>query len=130
VNDLHCLLYAALLTWIMLVTASLLRSRGWTPAGLKTALGNRDDLGEPTPLVGRADRAAKNMLENLLLFVCVLVAARLANAPASAIDLGAQIFFFARVAYFVVYLAGIPYLRTAIWGVSLVGLAIIVKAAI
>jgi hypothetical protein len=39
--------------------------------------------------------------------------------------LGAQIFFWARLAYAVAYIAGIPWLRTGVWFVSLIGLAII-----
>lgn len=36
--------------------------------------------------------------------------------------LGAMLFFWGRVAHAVVYVAGIPYLRTAAFGVSLLGL--------
>ena len=39
--------------------------------------------------------------------------------------LGAQIFLYARIAYAAVYIAGLPWVRTAVWGVSMVGLAII-----
>ena len=39
--------------------------------------------------------------------------------------LGAQIFLYARIAYALVYLAGLPWVRTATWGVSVVGLAMI-----
>jgi uncharacterized MAPEG superfamily protein len=96
---------------------------------MKVAFGNRDDVPEPTPLVGRADRAARNMLENLVLFTAVLAAVRLAGVHDGRVDLGAKIFFWARVAYFPVYLAGIAYVRTAIWSVSVVGLAMIVASA-
>ena len=36
--------------------------------------------------------------------------------------LGAQLFFWARLAYVPVYIIGVPWLRTALWGVSFVGL--------
>ena len=39
--------------------------------------------------------------------------------------LGAQIFFWARLAYAVVYVAGIPWLRTGVWLASMAGLVII-----
>ena len=39
--------------------------------------------------------------------------------------LGAQIFLYARIAYAFVYIAGLPWVRTATWGVSVVGLAMI-----
>jgi len=39
--------------------------------------------------------------------------------------LGAQIFFWSRVAYACIYIAGIAWIRTAAWVVSVVGLALI-----
>jgi uncharacterized MAPEG superfamily protein len=39
--------------------------------------------------------------------------------------LGAQLFFYARVAYAVCYLGGIPWLRTLSWVVSIAGVALI-----
>jgi uncharacterized MAPEG superfamily protein len=39
--------------------------------------------------------------------------------------LGAQIFLYARIVYALVYIAGLPWVRTAVWGVSVVGLAMI-----
>lgn len=39
--------------------------------------------------------------------------------------MGAQLFFWARVAYALAYLAGIPWLRTGVWFVSVIGLALI-----
>jgi uncharacterized MAPEG superfamily protein len=39
--------------------------------------------------------------------------------------LGAELFFWARIAYAVIYLAGIPWARTAAWGVSVVGLVLV-----
>jgi uncharacterized MAPEG superfamily protein len=35
------------------------------------------------------------------------------------------LFFWARVVYAVVYYAGIPWLRTVVWGVSIAGMVII-----
>lgn len=126
-TDLHYLALSAVLTWLMLITASLLRSRSWTPAGAKVAFGNRDDVPEPSPLAGRADRAARNMLEGLLLFTALLAAVRLGGEPAPAG--AAALFFWARVLYFGVYLAGITYVRTAVWIASVVALARIAVAA-
>lgn len=129
-TDGRILVYLALLSWLMLVVAALLRTRILTAGGMRAAFGNRDGLPEPSPLSGRADRAARNMLESLVLFVALVVAAHLANADQHRIDLGARIFFYARVAYFPVYLIGISHVRTAIWLVSLFGLGIIAAAAL
>ncbi len=124
------LVSATLLTWVMIVASSLMRTRFWEPSGMKVALGNRDQVPEPSPLAARADRAAKNMLENLVLFGCLIFAARFANAPQDRVLLGARIFLCARIAYVPVYLAGVTHLRTLVWTVSVVGLGIIGVAAL
>jgi uncharacterized MAPEG superfamily protein len=122
------LLGSAVLAWFMLLTASLLRTHAYRLEGWAIAFGNRHNVPEPTPLVGRADRAARNMVENLVIFTAVLATAHLAGVHDAKVDLGAKIFFWARVVYFPVYLAGIPYLRTAIWWVSLMGVGMIIGA--
>jgi uncharacterized MAPEG superfamily protein len=125
--DLSYVACSAILTWIMLMTASVLRARAWTTRGFVAAMGNRDDLPAPSPLAGRADRAAKNMVENMVLFVALIFAARIGGADGAKVVLGASLFFWARVVYFPVYLAGIRWLRTAVWGVSLAGLVLILR---
>ena len=128
-GDLHYLAYSAVLAWVMLMTAATLRTHIWTPKGLWLALGNRDDLAPPSAIAQRADRAAKNMLENLVLFAVVVLVARLGGVAPERIATGAAVFFWARVAYFLVYLAGIKVLRTAVWGVSIAGLVMILMAS-
>lgn len=128
--SLSYLLYSALLYWGMLLFASLAHARCWTFAGMKIVMGNRDNL-PPEPLwVGRAHRAARNMGENLMIFAIVVIVAVLAKAPHDSVTTGAQIFFYARLTYFAVYLVGIPYLRTAVWAVALGGIGIIAGAVL
>lgn len=126
-TDIHYVLASTALTWLMLLAAPTLRNREWTLAGLRVGFGNRDVLPEPTPLSGRADRAARNMLENMVLFLGAFAAARAAGQSETT---GAAIFFFARLAYWLVYLAGIPYLRTLLWAVSLVGIVMVGRGAL
>jgi len=128
-SDLHYLAYSAVLAWVMIMTASMLRVRGWTPKGLWLAVGNRDDVPQPSAMAERAERAARNMIENLVLFAVVVLAARLGGVAPQRIAVGAAVFFWARVAYFPVYLAGIKVLRTLIWAVSVIGLVMILMAS-
>lgn len=93
--------------------------------GLTTLASNRDDMPAVTGWADRAQRAHRNMLENLVLFaalVFVAVASGRANATTT---LGAQVFLLGRVAYALVFIAGVPWLRTAVWTVSVVGLLMI-----
>jgi uncharacterized MAPEG superfamily protein len=128
VIDLHFLTLAALLNWMMIVVAALWRVGAFSPAGLDRAFGNRSHVPEPAPAAARADRAAKNMTENMILFVVVLAASRLGGADAQALTPGAAIFFWARLAYWPVYIIGIPYLCTVVWATSLCGLVAIAVA--
>ncbi len=111
----------------MIMTAAELHTPTWTRRGARLAFGNRDALPERSPLCGRADRAAKNMVDNLVLFVALFVAARAAGADATT---GAAIFFFARSAYWILYLGGVVYARSLAWGASLVGLGWLGVAAL
>lgn len=129
ITDTQALAYSSALTFVMLLSASMLRSKGWTPEGLKLALGNRDTAIDPTAVAARADRAGKNMLEAMVMFIAVVAAARFAGKGAEA-ALGASVFFWSRVAYWLIYVAGIPYLRTAVWFVGVAGIAMIGRLAL
>ena len=119
------LLAAAVLAWLMILASAMLRTRG----DVQIMAGNRDNVPTASALAGRADRAAKNMLENLVLFVALAVAAGGGQNPGRA-QLGAELFVAARIVYWPVYLAGIPFLRTGLWMVSVAGLALLGSAAL
>jgi uncharacterized MAPEG superfamily protein len=120
--------YMAIVTWASLLAASLIRAEGWTLPGMMLAMGNGDNLRAPSPLAGRADRAARNTADNFMLFAALAVVAHVAGAQSPKVLLGAEVFFWSRLVYLVVYYAGIPVLCTAVWGVSIVGLAMMVVA--
>ncbi len=126
-TDVHYVLASAGLAWLMIMTSSSLRLKEWTLAGMRLGFSNRESVPEPTPIAGRADRAAKNMLENMVLFIAVFAAARAAGKSDTT---GPAVFFFARLAYWLVYLAGIPYLRTALWLAGVVGILLLGAAAV
>ena len=111
------------LTWAMLVVASAARSRGWTRFGLKLALGNRDDMPAPSAFAARADRAAKNMLENLALFATLLLAASLAGVANAALAVPCAVFIYSRLVYAPLYWLGVKYVRTGVWLLSVAALA-------
>ncbi len=93
--------------------------------GLPALLGNREGLPEITGWAGRAQRAHRNMIENLVLFAALVLAAAIAGRTNGQTLLGAQIFVWARLAYAVIYVVGLPLLRTLSWAVSVVGMAMI-----
>jgi uncharacterized MAPEG superfamily protein len=93
--------------------------------GLPALAGNREGLPPVTGWALRASRAHHNMLESLVLFAALVLVAVVTNRSNATTLLGAQLFFWARLVYAGVYLAGIPWLRTGVWVVSVVGLILI-----
>jgi uncharacterized MAPEG superfamily protein len=123
--ELWMLVWAIVLTFVQMLIAV----QGATiQVGLTTLAGNREDMPALSGWKGRADRSYRNMREYLLLFAALVLVAHVANATSSLSALGAQIFLYARVVYAVVYLIGIPWLRTGVWAVSVVGMVLIAIA--
>lgn len=112
----------AVLTWMSLMAASAIRSRGWGTRALILALGNREKPPAPSPIAGRADRTAANTMENFVLFAAIALVAQVCGMANDKVTLGAEIFSWARVAFVPIYIIGIAYLRTVVWAIGLVGL--------
>lgn len=93
--------------------------------GMSTAVGNRDKAIDIIGWAGRARRAHSNMLESLVLFAILILVANAINLSNDNTILGAQLFFWGRLAFALIYLFGIVWLRTAAWMVSVVGLLLI-----
>ncbi|MDQ5849920.1 MAG: MAPEG family protein [Pseudomonadota bacterium] len=121
-GELSLLLWSVALAFAQMLVAV---SGATAQVGLPMLAGNRENLPPPTGWAGRAQRAHRNMLENLLLFTALLLIAVVAGKTNPMTLLGAQLFFWARLAYAVIYVAGIPWLRTAAWFISVTGLVLI-----
>ncbi len=93
--------------------------------GLSDLAGNRENLPPATGWAGRAQRAHRNMLENLVLFAVLVLVTEITNKNNAMTGYGAQLFFWARVIYAVIYVIGLPWLRTGVWVISVIGLIVI-----
>jgi uncharacterized MAPEG superfamily protein len=120
--DLKILVWVVALTFIEVVVAAL-AAQG--QVGLPALAGNRDGMRALDGFAGRARRAHLNMLESLPLFIALILIAQIAGKADATTLLGAQLFFWGRVAHWLIYLAGIPWLRTAAWAVSVIGMILI-----
>jgi uncharacterized MAPEG superfamily protein len=120
--ELNLLVWATALTVVQVLVAV---SAAFTQVGLMKLVGNREDMPRLIGWVGRAERAHVNILQNLVLFAVLVIVAVLTNRTNDMTLLGAQLFFWGRVAYALIYLAGIQWLRTLSWVVSVVGLVLI-----
>ena len=120
--ELVWLLWAVALTFGQMLVAVL---GATAQVGLPALAGNREGLAPCTGWAGRAARAHHNMLENLVLFAALVLIAVVTNKTNPTTLLGAQLFFWGRLAHALIYVAGIPWLRTLAWLVSVVGLVLI-----
>ncbi len=120
--DLTLLVWTVALTVLQVVVAATLAN---SQIGLPTLAGNREGLPALTGVAGRARRAHLNMLESLPLFIALVLTAHVAGLVNGTVILGAQLFFWARLVHFFIYVAGIPWARTLAWAVSVVGLVLI-----
>ena len=116
-SELVCLELSVLL-WIVHVLCQALTARA--EFGDMYLFGPRDEQLVPKGVMcGRATRALHNYVENLVPFVALDVAL---IATQHTGGLGATIWILGRVVHLPLYLAGIPFLRTAVWGVTIIGL--------
>ncbi|HZQ73379.1 MAG TPA: MAPEG family protein [Burkholderiales bacterium] len=93
--------------------------------GLPMLAGNRENMPALTGWARRANRAHLNMLESLVLFAALVLVAVVSGKTNGTTLLGAQLFFWARLAYAPIYVVGIPWLRTLVWFVSVIGMVLI-----
>jgi uncharacterized MAPEG superfamily protein len=117
-----------LLVWasgLTVAQAMLAATGGNLQQGTPTMAGNREDQPRFTGWVGRAYRAHRNMLENIVLFAILVLVAQATGRSNDQTRLGAELFFWARLAYVPCYVLGLPWIRSAVWAVSLTGLGMI-----
>jgi uncharacterized MAPEG superfamily protein len=94
------------------------------------AIGPRDEAGPASTRIGaRLERALANFLETFVFFAAAVLLLQVLGKHTANSALGAQLYFWARLAYVPTYAAGIPFLRTLVWAVSLVGIVLVFLAA-
>lgn len=122
------MLWASTLLGLVYLLAAVLPSV--LGRGMPWAMGPRD--GE-WPAVGtvaaRLDRAWKNFLETFPLFAAATLIEAQVPQDSEVAALGAQLYFWGRVAFLPIYAMGLPYVRTVAWAVSLAGIVMVLLAA-
>lgn len=104
--------------------ASLQRGYRWTAS-------SRDEKEKVPPLrgiAGRLDRALRNFVETFPLFAAVVLVAHVSDTHNALTSLGVQMYFWARLAYVLLYAAGVPLIRSLAWNVATVGILLLVAA--
>lgn len=88
--------------------------------------------GAPPPLdmvAGRLARAFRNFMETFPFFAAAVLVIATLGRHDDISSAGAQLYFWARLAYVPTYAAGVPYLRTLVWALSIIGLILVLVTA-
>ena len=92
--------------------------------GIEHANSQRDHERPPNKWTVRGQRALSNFLETYGVFVALAVATELAGRSDGLTQWGAHVWFWARWAYLPAYFIDIGQMRSLIWTVSALGLAL------
>jgi uncharacterized MAPEG superfamily protein len=125
--ELTMLVYSAALLLVLIVVQA---TSGVLAQGLPAMAGSRDDLPPPKSFQSRTKRLVDNHREGLTLFAPLILAAAVAHVSNGWTVLGAQLFFYARVAHAILYLLGVPWVRPLAWGVGIVGTVMVLTAVL
>lgn len=94
---------------------------------IKYLLSSRDDSRAPKSIVsGRLIRSLNNMLETYPAFIALALALAVTGKTGELGAVGAVMWIVAPLVYALLYVAGIPVLRTLVWFVSIAGLVLMV----
>ena len=97
--------------------------------GVAWNAGPRDEGREPKGvLAGRAVRASGNYQETYPAFLGLLLALTFTGDTSGTGLVGATVWLVARIVYVPLYLAGIPYIRSLVWLISIAGLLMMMFA--
>ena len=126
--ELTILAWGCVLALVHIFAAGQVRTRQY---GRAWNMGARDEtMPAPSPLVGRLARAQANYFETFP----IVIAAILIDGAAGLFDggtrLGAALWLGARIVYLPLYAAGVPAVRTIVWLVSVVGIALLLWPAL
>ena len=97
--------------------------------GIDYNAGPRDGPAPPPGKVtARLQRAQQNLYESLPLFAAAVLIAHVAGREGALTLWGAWVYLLARIVYLPLYGFGVPKVRSVVWGVSLLGLVLILLA--
>jgi uncharacterized MAPEG superfamily protein len=109
-----------------LVHISLASSSATLKRGIAWNASARDAVQAPLPPVaGRLERALRNFLETFPLFAAAVLVAHEAGRHSWLTEWGAQTYLAARVVYLPLYAAGVPWVRSAVWSVAVLGIVMV-----
>jgi uncharacterized MAPEG superfamily protein len=123
--ELKILALGALLLFIHIFIATRFKTAQY---GRQWNVSARDEaLPEPNPVSGRLIRAQANFEETFPIAIVALLGVVIAGKTSEWTAIGGWIWLGARIVYLPLYWAGIPVIRTIVWTIGIIGIAIVIK---
>ncbi|MFZ0458008.1 MAG: MAPEG family protein [Rhodoplanes sp.] len=122
-TELRMLAFSIVLGFVHIILASHAKSRVY---GYRWSAGARDQAMPPLAgVAGRLERALQNFGETFPLFAAAVLLAQVADRQNAFTVWGAQLYFWARVAYLPLYAFGVPLVRSLAWNVAAAGVFLV-----
>lgn len=127
-SELVALAWGCLLALVHIFAASHMKTQQY---GVGWNVGARDEALPPLhPIAGRLMRAQANFMETFPLVAAAILIVAVAGLSSESTRLGAWIWLGSRVLYLPIYAAGIPVVRTVVFGASIAGFILLLWPAI
>jgi uncharacterized MAPEG superfamily protein len=118
--ELKMLAWTLVLALVQVLLPAVVRNR---EVGMRYQAGPRDAaVPPPGKLSGRLMRAQSNLFETLPVFAVAVLIVHVTGRENVLTHYGALAYFVARLVYVPMYVLGVPFLRSLVWLVSIVGI--------
>lgn len=127
-TELTLLAWTLVLALVQIMLTANLRT---AETGIQYNASARDgEAPPPRPVTARLQRAQANLFETLPLFIGAVLIAHVSGSEGDLTLWGCWMYLLARIVYIPLYAAGIPYVRSLVWLVSLAGLVMVLAAVL
>lgn len=127
-TELTLLAWTLVLALVQIMLTANLRT---AETGIEYNASARDgEAPPPRPVTARLQRAQANLFETLPLFIGAVLIAHVSGSEGDLTLWGCWMYLVARIVYIPLYAAGIPYVRSLVWLVSLAGLVMVLAAVL
>lgn len=123
-------LWVLALNVVILLTLYAIQGADTVINAPKWGLGARDQARQGSAFTGRARRTVQNQIEAMAAFAPLVLVAHVLDLSGPLTVWGAGLFLGARVLFVPLYLLGVPYLRTLVWGAGFAGTGMIAYAVL
>ena len=96
--------------------------QSWQRGYWWTASSREQSVAALTGVPGRAERALRNYLETFPFFAAAILLITVTNAHSWLTVWGAQLYFWGRIVYAILYMADLPLARSVVWNIPTIGI--------